>query len=70
MFNAPDHPIIRQLEKYGVLEEYADDAPKCPICGKECSVIYTNNINLIVGCDWCIQEHEAWELPKEFFNNF
>ena len=24
MFNAPDHPIIRQLEKYGVLEEYAD----------------------------------------------
>lgn len=40
--------------------------PICPICGKECETIYRDTDYQILGCDKCVQEREAWEIPDCF----
>ena len=62
----PDDPIIAHLERYGVPPGIDDKAPICPVCGSECSTIYKNACNEIVGCDECISTHDAVDIDECF----
>jgi len=33
----------------------------CPVCGAECSSVYLVQ-GEIVGCEWCLEERDAWEV--------
>ncbi len=39
--------------------------PVCPVCGEECDTIYKNKWGDIVGCEECVQTHEALEIMEE-----
>ena len=44
-------------------EEY----PICPNCGRECCWLYKDsNTGEILGCDECIDEKDAWDVPDCF----
>lgn len=51
---APDHPSIRNCEQTGYPDGKEPKNPICPECNEECSIIYKNDMNKIVGCDICI----------------
>ena len=54
MFETPDHPVIRNLERTGYPDGKEPTYPRCPICDAECDTIYRNKELDIVGCDVCI----------------
>ena len=63
----PDDPIIRSMERYGVPPWQLDERePICPVCGSECSTIYKDACNEIVGCDECISTHDAVDIDECF----
>jgi hypothetical protein len=59
----PDNPLIARTEREGVPD---GRHPICPICGEECDTYYRNGfVGDIVGCDFCISEHNAWDVMEE-----
>lgn len=40
--------------------------PHCPVCGKECEEIYTNDDGEIFACDECVKIKNAWECDECF----
>ena len=68
MVQIPDDPIIAHLERYGVPPGIDDREPICPVCGSECSTIYKDACNEIVGCDECISTHDAVDIDECFPN--
>ena len=42
--------------------------PVCPICGEECETYFFDAANMIVGCDHCISERDAYEYLEEAKN--
>lgn len=66
MIDIPDDHIIAHLERYGVPPGIDDREPICPVCGSECSTIYKDACNEIVGCDECISTHDAVDIDECF----
>lgn len=67
MVQIPDDPIIHSLEQYGLPPIQRDmREPICPVCGSECSTIYKDACNEIVGCDECISTHDAVDIDECF----
>lgn len=62
----PDHPIIRNCERTGYPDVKAPEHPVCPVCGEECSDVYSTRHGDIVGCDVCLTLGDAWEEPQCF----
>ena len=58
-----DHPAIRQAELEGV-PEYIE--PHCPVCGAACELVYRNNDDEVLGCDFCVTTMDAWEEEECF----
>lgn len=55
MKNIPDHPDIQAAERYGYPYGKEPTPVCCPVCGKECDIIYTDRASgEAVGCDMCI----------------
>ena len=62
----PDHPIIRNCERYGYPDgEEEEEEIICPICLKESEEFYEDKDGEIVGCDRCIKRYDAWEWMNE-----
>lgn len=62
----PDHPDIRMMERYGTLHpEEEEFVPYCPVCGKECETVYTDNDGDVIGCDCCVNGHDAFDYLWE-----
>ena len=40
--------------------------PRCPVCGNECSEIYTDEHGDIFACDECVETKNAWECEECF----
>ena len=56
MVQVPDAPWIRDAERNG----YPDGPDiECPVCGRKCETIYTDDADDVVGCDWCIHAEDA-----------
>lgn len=51
------HPDILKIERFGLPSR---DEVYCPMCGGECEKFYKQG-NEIIGCDYCIDEVDAWE---------
>lgn len=58
----PDHPAIREAERYGEPDELF---PICPVCGEEADTFYKTDYGNIVGCDNCITKVDAWDEIDE-----
>lgn len=52
----PDHPIIRSCELTGYPGFRTPCWPVCPVCGSECSSVYLDDLNRVLGCDNCVTE--------------
>ena len=40
LYDIPDHPVIRNMERTGYPEGKEPTYPHCPVCGEECDTIY------------------------------
>lgn len=65
MYDIPDHPIIRNLERTGYPWWGEVEYPHCPVCGEECEDVYQAN-GEVLGCDECVRVCNAWEVPACF----
>lgn len=63
MLQVADAPYIREAEMYGT--GYDGPDPVCPVCGKECEIIYTDKDGEAFGCDECVTLWEAYEWCDE-----
>ena len=67
MFDLPDHPVIRNLERTGYPDGKEPQYPRCPICGEECEIVYRRYCDgECVGCNGCLQAKDAWEAEDCF----
>lgn len=62
----PDDPIINAMERTGYPSWRRTDAPVCPICGAECSIVYKDATGDIVGCDECLTPTDATDEEECF----
>ena len=62
MENIPDHPIIRNCERYGYPygPEIIHEAI-CPLCNRDATMFYVDKLNDIIGCEYCVEEVDAQE---------
>ena len=65
MQDLPDAPWIREAEMYGMPPYDDGPDPVCPICGKECEMIYMDQNGTEVGCEHCIRTTDAWIWQDE-----
>lgn len=63
MEQIPDAPWIRDTENNGIP---SPDPIMCPVCGKECEIIYTDLNHDAVGCNECLT---LWE-PYEWWDRY
>lgn len=68
MFDLPDHPVIRNMERTGYPDGKEPEEPRCPVCGAICETIYTYKGTDIVGCDICLTTKDAYDVPDCFPN--
>ena len=62
MDQVPDAPYIREAEMNGMP---SPEPVFCPVCGKECEMIYRDRNGGVCGCEKCIEEQESWEWKEE-----
>lgn len=62
----PDDPIIRNCERTGYPGGREPDYPICPICGAQCETLYRDFHGETFGCDECVTQYNAWEMPECF----
>lgn len=65
MYNIPDHPVIRNMERTGYPDGREPRLPKCPVCEAETDTFYRNKDLDIVGCDECVCTVDAWDYTDE-----
>ncbi len=66
MFDIPDDPIIRNMERTGYPDGKEPEEPRCPVCGAICETIYTYEGSEVVGCDQCLTAKDACDVPECF----
>ncbi len=44
-----------------------EEEPHCPICGAVCETVYTHKGTSVVGCDNCLTEKYAYDVPDCFY---
>lgn len=62
----PDTPLIRNMMATGYPDGMDPQFPHCPICGEACETVYRDERGEIFGCDVCIRESDAWDVPECF----
>lgn len=62
----PENPIIRNMERTGYPDGKEPRIPACPFCGEECETIYKDRFGRYVGCDQCVEQKDAWDVPDCF----
>lgn len=66
-----EHPEITYALAWGYPKD-EDTAPHCPWCGEECSYVYKDEYDEIVGCEECchdtdiLEEFDAWKVDECF----
>lgn len=64
--NLPDHPVIRNMEMYGVPDPNEPEIhPVCPICGAEDVDEFYLHDGEIVGCSECIRCKDAYDYTAD-----
>lgn len=53
IYDIPDHPVIRNLERTGYPDGKEPVYPHCPVCGKECFETYRRD-GEVIGCNECM----------------
>ena len=62
-----DDPIISCMEQTGYPPWHRDgDTPICPVCGAECTMVYKDKCNDIVGYDECLTPTDAADEEECF----
>lgn len=56
-----DHPVIRNMERSGTPDGKPTHYPRCPMCGEETDSYYITACGVVVGCDNCLREVDAWD---------
>lgn len=64
MFDIPDDPIIRNMERTGYPDGKEPAEPRCPVCGALCETIYAYEGSEVVGCDVCLTVKDACDVPE------
>lgn len=64
LYDIPDHPVIRNMERTGYPDGKAPTYPRCPICYEECSEVYKRDFE-IIGCDNCVSRESLTEDDPE-----
>jgi len=60
----PDAPYIQNLRNTGYRDGKDPSYPVCPVCGQECEIVYRDRNREIVGCNACVTDQDAWEVPE------
>lgn len=60
------HPLITHMMQDGTPDGRKERYPICPCCGEECDTAFVDQFGDVVGCENCMMEHEAWERPECF----
>lgn len=66
MERVPDHPVVRDLMRSGYPDGKVPAEPVCPVCGRECWHVFRDRYGDIVGCDECLKEIDARDVPECF----
>ena len=66
LYDIPDHPVIRNMERTGYPGGKDPVYPRCPVCGEECETIYKDRFGRCVGCDVCMETKDAWDYAPCF----
>ena len=59
-----EDPIVERIERTGY--GFEEESPVCPCCGEECDKIFVVSYGEIVGCEYCIEERDAWQEDECF----
>lgn len=54
-----DAPWIREAENDGWMADC--ESVECPVCGEECSEIYTDRHGNVFACNKCLLVEDAWQ---------
>ena len=64
MYEAPDNPVIWNMEHAGYPDGKIPESPRCPVCYEEdCGMVYFNSDHIPIGCDHCISKTDADIVP-------
>ena len=66
MYDIPDHPVIRNMERTGYPDGKEPTYLRCPVCGAECDTVYKDKEGDIFACDECVSTHDAWDTEECF----
>lgn len=58
-------PDDYRLPERSLEPEFETFVPTCPVCGAECSEVYTGYLHAVLGCDVCVSVKDAWEYAKK-----
>lgn len=53
---SPERPLEPEFEPF---------VPTCPVCGAECSEVYTGYLHAVLGCDVCVDVVDVWDYVEE-----
>ena len=63
LYDIPDHPVIRNMERTGYPDGKEPEYPHCPVCEeREISDVYEQKDDGIIGCEACITRQAADSL--------
>lgn len=68
MFECPDHPVIRYMERTGYPDGREAEEITCPVCGADAENFYVTCDRTIVGCEICLTPLPYWEFETEEFD--
>lgn len=65
MYDVPDHPVIRNMERTGYPDGKEPEYPHCPVCREpEACEVYEQLEDGIVGCEACITKQNAEDIQS------
>ena len=64
MFDCPDHPVIRNMERTGYPDGREPEETACPVCGAFGEDFFLAD-GTVVGCDICLKRIPYYEYEAE-----
>ena len=62
--DVPERPDVERAIRTGYPKE--PHYPHCPVCGRVCDLICRTEEGVIVGCNKCVYDENAWDVDECF----